>query len=87
MISKDLLQLLVCPENRTPVHEADASLISQLNERIGRGDLVNREGRAVTEALEGGLVREDGTLLYPVREGIPVMLLGEAIVLEATHEV
>jgi uncharacterized protein YbaR (Trm112 family) len=87
LISKDLLQLLVCPENRTPVHEAEPSLIAQLNERISRGALRNRDGKAITENLDGGLVREDGALLYPVRDGIPVMLLGEAIVLKETHEV
>ena len=28
------------------------------------------------------LIREDGTVLYPVREGIPVLLVEEGIVLE-----
>ena len=35
----------------------------------------------MSEAIESGLVREDGAYLYPVREGIPVMLIGEAIAL------
>jgi len=86
MISDQLLNLLVCPENRTPVREAEAPLIESLNERIANGRLVTREGQTVTEPLDGGLVREDGAVLYPVREGIPVMLIGESISLEDVHE-
>ena len=40
----------------------------------------------ITEPLEEALVREDGAILYPVRDGIPVMLIGESIALEAIHE-
>lgn len=86
MISDELLNLLVCPENRTPVREAEAQLVESLNERIANGRLVTREGQTVTEPLDGGLVREDGAVLYPVREGIPVMLIGESISLEDVHE-
>ena len=34
------------------------------------------------DLLEEGLIREDGQVLYPVREGIPIMLLNEAISLD-----
>ena len=34
------------------------------------------------EQIEAGLVREDGRILYPVRDDIPVMLIDEAIPLE-----
>lgn len=86
MIAKDLLNLLVCPENRTPVHEAESELLDRINQRIAGGSVVNREGQPVTEPLQGALVREDGAVLYPVRDGIPVMLIGESISLEAMHE-
>ena len=86
MIAKDLLSLLVCPEDRTPVHEAEASLLARVNEGISRGTVTNRDGQPVTEPLEEALVREDGAVLYPVRDGIPVMLIGESISLEAFHE-
>jgi uncharacterized protein len=36
----------------------------------------------VTEPLDGGLVRADQKILYPIRENIPVMLIDEGIPLE-----
>ncbi len=86
MIAKDLLSLLVCPEDRTPVHQAEDQLLARINEGIALGSVVNREGLAVTEPLDEALVRKDGAVLYPVRDGIPVMLIGESISLEAFHE-
>ena len=43
------------------------------------GTLTNRAGEPVRERLDGGLVRADGKVLYPIREDIPVMLVDEAI--------
>jgi uncharacterized protein YbaR (Trm112 family) len=39
----------------------------------------NRGGVAVSDALVEALVREDGALLYPVRDDIPIMLVDESI--------
>jgi len=33
----------------------------------------------VTEPIQAGIIREDGQYLYPVRDDIPIMLIGEAI--------
>jgi len=81
-MDKELLDLLVCPENQTPLRPADPSLLERLNQAIVIGTLVNRAGQPVKQPLQGGLVREDGTLLYPVVDDIPVMLLDEAIRLD-----
>jgi uncharacterized protein YbaR (Trm112 family) len=83
MINPELLKILVCPETREPVAEADATLIHTLNQKITAGQLRNRAGQPVKEALDGGLVREDGRVLYPIRGKIPVMLIDEAIALES----
>jgi uncharacterized protein YbaR (Trm112 family) len=81
-IDKDLLAILCCPETKQDVALAEPALISQLNQRIGRGDLKNKAGQVVSEKLDGGLIRADRKVLYPVRDDIPVMLIEEAIPLE-----
>lgn len=74
----ELLKLLCCPETRQALHEAEAPLVEKLNQQIAAGSLKNRAGRLVAEKLNGGLAREDGRFLYPIRT-IPVLLVDEAI--------
>ncbi len=79
MINPELLEILVCPENRTPVREISDEMLEKVNAGIASGTLKNRAGEVVTEPIEGGLLREDGNYLYAVRDDIPVMLIDEAI--------
>lgn len=78
-----LLATLVCPETRTRLHLADEALVARLNRERAAGSLKNRAGRVVEEPLGGGLIREDGKFLYPIIDGIPVMLIDESIPLES----
>jgi uncharacterized protein YbaR (Trm112 family) len=82
MIDPRLLKILVCPENRTPLEMADGDLLDRVNRAIVAGTVKNRLGRKVEKPLQAGLVREDGKLLYPVIDEIPVLLVDEAILLE-----
>ena len=82
MIDKELLDILACPENKTPVRLADQALIDDLNRRIEAGEIKNRGGKAVEKKIDGGLIREDGAYLYPIEDDIPIMLIDEAIPLE-----
>ncbi len=79
MIDQQLLKILVCPETHQPVRPADEALLASVNAAIESGSLVNRAGSPVSSPLEDALVREDGRVLYPVREDIPIMLIDECI--------
>lgn len=79
MIDSELLQILCCPETHQQVALADTSLVRRLNDQINSGNLRNRSGAAVKDAIDGGLLRKDGKFLYPIRQDIPIMLIDEAI--------
>ena len=79
MINPELLEILVCPEDKTSLHEADGDLITRVNAAIASGTLKNIAGDVIAERIEGGLIREDGQRLYIIRDDIPVMLIDEAV--------
>ena len=75
------MKVLCCPETHQSLALADSRLLDELNQKIGSGAVRSRGGRVIMEQLTEGLVRADGKILYPIRQGIPVMLIDEGIVL------
>lgn len=67
MIALELLDLLRCPETMQPLRAAAPDLLERLNR--ARPD----------ERLDEALLREDGAVMYPIRDGIPVLLPEAAI--------
>jgi uncharacterized protein YbaR (Trm112 family) len=82
LISPELLAILVCPEDRTPLRLADDGLVAALNRGIGVRRVKNRAGEVLEKTLDGGLVRDDASAVYPIVDGIPVLLVDEAIPLD-----
>ena len=79
MIDKTLLDILVCPETKQTLRPADASMLERLNAAIETGSVTNRGGLPVEAGLTEALVREDGEILFPVRDEIPIVLIDESI--------
>lgn len=80
LIDPQLMQCLRCPESRQTLSLASESLLAQINQQIAQGSLQNGAGRSVSQAWGAALVREDSRRIFPVIDGIPVMLLDESVV-------
>ena len=78
-VSAELLEILVCPETKQPVSLAAPERLEELNQKIRSGELRNRGGEPVEKELTEALIREDQRVLYPIDDGIPVMLIDESI--------
>ena len=66
MIPAALLALLRCPLTQQTLAVAPEELLA---------GSVDRDGRP----LEAALIRADGAVVYPIRDGIPVLLAEEAV--------
>jgi uncharacterized protein YbaR (Trm112 family) len=78
-MEKESPTILVCPTDHTPLIKADERVVTRLNRAIAAGRVTNRAGRRVDQPIDGGLLRSDKTFLYPILDGIPVLLADEAI--------
>jgi uncharacterized protein len=79
MIDKGLPPILVCPIDHTPLERVGNQMLARVNRAIAAGRVKNRAGRLLEHPIDGGLLRTDQTLLYPIVDDIPVLLADEAI--------
>ena len=77
-----LLAILRCPITHKGLALAKRAALDDVNAAISSGTLSNRDGRVLAEPLTEALVTDDGKVLYPIANGIPVLLEGESISLE-----
>ena len=81
MIDAKLLNLLCCPESHQPLQLADDALVQSLNRQITAGNMQNRAGQPLKHILDGGLLREDKKVVYPILNKLPILLVEEGILL------
>jgi len=81
-MDKKLLSILCCPVTHKGLSLVRADQLAAINAAIGNGKLTNRDGTLLENSLKEALVTDDGKTLYPIDDGIPVLLEGEGVALD-----
>ena len=76
---EEILPILVCPKTKRPLKQVERSLLEEINGRISQGEVFTIGGEKVEDPIEEALIEEKGGVLYPVKEGIPVLIYEEGI--------
>jgi uncharacterized protein YbaR (Trm112 family) len=74
----ELLSLLRCPETGGVLRSATSVELERINGAIRNSAIRNRSGEIVFEPVDDSLICDSAGLCYPVRDGLPIMLVGEA---------
>ena len=81
-VDPELVEILVCPDTKLNVDLVPAETVDKINLAIKENIVLNVDGQSVNNPLQDGLLREDYKIIYPVRDSIPIMLIGEGIPME-----
>ena len=73
-MSKELLEILACPETKQPLTFAAPTLLERLNNRIRQGQLTNRRGTSVTALLTVVWCVKMGSISIPFGMIFPLCL-------------
>jgi uncharacterized protein YbaR (Trm112 family) len=65
-VDDDMLRILCCPVTHQALRIADKAALSDASAKVSR-------------PIAEGLIREDGRMLYPISNGIPLLIPEEGI--------
>ena len=81
-MNMDLLDILVCPRTKGKLVMASDSVIQKIYKVIKAGKCRDISGNQITETVTEGLYQPDNKVFYLIRDGIPLLIYDNGILLD-----
>ncbi len=73
-IPDHLLDILCCPVSHEPLRPLGRNRLKSLNQRIAESEVLYVDGSPVQGRIADALITRDDKVIYPIEDGIPVLL-------------
>ncbi len=78
-IPDHLLDILCCPVSHEPLLPLSGDKLKRLNQAIAAGEIQSVDHQPVSEPLKAALITRNHKVVYPIIDGIPVLLAERGI--------
>lgn len=85
-VDAKLLEILCCPVSKVPLNRLERARLEKLNQAISAGSVLTVRGLAVDKPLKEALITQDGRVIYPVQDDIPILLEDRGIGTTQLHD-
>jgi uncharacterized protein len=79
-LDPQFMAIVECPVTRQKLSEAGAGELERIRGQIAAGRLVHADGRKPAGNLDHALITADGLRVYPIRNGILILLAEECLI-------
>jgi len=86
-MKKELLSIICCPISKQSLSFVTRDTLDELNKAINKGLIKNNEGDALNENITDALITDNGMIIYPIKDDIPVLLENKSIHLDQLEKI
>ena len=78
-MKKELLSIICCPITKQSLSFVAREKLNEINKAISKGQIKTNEGNILNENIIDALITDNGMIIYPIKDDIPVLLENKSI--------
>jgi len=86
-MKKELLSIICCPISKQSLSFVTRKKLDELNKAINEGLIKTNEGNILNENITDALITDNGMIIYPIKDNIPVLLENKSIHLDQLEKI
>ncbi|HJL92838.1 MAG TPA: Trm112 family protein [Woeseiaceae bacterium] len=86
-MKKELLSIICCPITKQSLSFVTRDKLDELNKAINKGLIKTNEGNIQNKNITDALITDNGMILYPIKDDIPVLLENKSIHLDQLEKI